>query len=496
MTIGRWKRHLRWAGALAGAAVLGFAQMTPALAAGGNPSTSSGGMQGLMYFTRFCSPTGAFGPACTADPGSNIGTANVGSVAFSYSGGTFSIGTPQAVSTVPAADGIAYTPSDSLVVGGQFTGNLYNVDATNGSYQTVPAGTHAAFMIGISPDGNTGYIGSVGDGANDQIGVVNLNTMQAEAPIKVTGPDQNVDSIAFDNGVAYYTSSLPDNLGDFGSINLQTGVETQLLSGVPYAHGMVFDPWSGDLILTGTASVNGQNVSQIAQLNPAASGPLAPVSVRTVDLGNGYYDTFDLPWVDGQGHLFAAANDGKMVFLDYAASGQVGAASDYATTVTVASNLDDVLGTVVNAPQFVIWGANRSESLPLADQTIQLGGDYNFWGHSWWKQIDINNPGGTFPYKGAGGAWPTGVARFKGFADQSGWCGSQWTARPGNSSFPPTTVGKYVSVIVTSNMWKSGSTTGGNIQEIVLLRVDDPAAYAANPGHPMNGTMVGVICKS
>lgn len=469
-----------------GAAVLMIAtQALPAMAHGRPVSSSStqSNFQGILYYTRFVTqnyPSSNYGG--TGDP------VNVKSVAFHVGANGLTLGTSQAVATVPAADGIAFTPNGNLLVGGQNTGNVYTVNPSAGPGQTpvaTPAGTPAAYMLGLDPTGTIAYVGSVGDNSGGQIGVVGLSpTVHTIGTIKVSGPDSNVDAIVFDNGQAFYTSGLPDQPGAFGSINLQTGVETPLLTNVPFAHGATFDPFTGDIILTGTAydATTGQNVSEIAQVNPFAASGSMIVSTRQISLGNGPFDTFDLPWVDGQGQVFAAANDGKMVYVNYAQSGLVGSASDQVQTVYVASWLDDVVGMVINAPQFVIWGGNQPNL-----GGIQLGGDYNFWGAQWWKQITAVQPGDSVP---------SGVARFKGFADQSGTCGGQWTTRPGNSSNPPEQVGNYVSVIVTTNMFKNGPTTGGNIPEIVLLKVDNPGSYVDNPGHPLTGTMVAVLCKA
>ena len=462
------------------AAVL-VALAVPALA--DNPHTASPGFQGILYYTRFATqnyPSGNFGG--TGDP------VNVKSVTFQYNGGGLTIGAPTDVASVPAADGIAFTPSGDLVVGGQNTGDVYDVNPSAGPTQTptaTPAGTPTAYMIGLSPSGSVAYVGGVGDNSNREIGVVGLTpTVHTIGTINVIGPDPNVDAIVFDQGQAFYTSSVPDGYGDFGSIDLNTGVETQLLTHVPFAHGAVFDPLTGDLILTGTAydASNGQNFSEIAQIDPFVAPGAMVVSARQVDLGNGGFDTLDLPWVDGEGHVFAAANDGQLVFVDYSQTGLVGAAGDVVQTVYVDSWLDDVVGTLINAPQFVIWGDNQPNL-----GGISLGGDYNFWGAQWWKQITAVQPGDSVP---------NGAASFKGYADQAGSCGSQWTAAPGNSSNPPESVGNYVSVIVTTNMFKNGPTVGGNIKEIVILRVDDPSSYVDNPGHPLTGVMVGVLCQS
>ena len=299
-----------------------------ALASEPGPSAGSNSLSGTLYFTRFVTqnyPSANYGG--TNDP------TNVKDVTVHYDGTTFSVGTPQSIAAVPAADGLAFTPAHSLLVG-QNTGSVYNVDPATGHFTAVSAGTPTAFMIGLSPDGNTAYVGSVGSNANGQIGVVGLNPLHTEGTILVQGPDSNVDAIAFANGQAYYTSSLPDAPGDFGKIDLTTGVETQILTGIPAAHGMTYDAYSQTLILTG--------MNEIAQIDP--NNPTQILSSVTVPLaGTGYFDVYDLGWTDGQGHLFAAANDGDLTFVDYAGSGRVGAAK-LIQTVHVDSYLDDIIG--------------------------------------------------------------------------------------------------------------------------------------------------------
>lgn len=340
--------------AIAWGAVLSLvAGSAGAVSAAGGPSHQppSVGVTGTLYFTRFA--TGNY-------PWANFGGSgepqNVGRISYQYANGVFSLGTPQAVATVPAADGITWTPGPhpQLVVGGQWTNpsnpgdtptdtsaDVYVVDPHTGHYTSVSAGTPAAFMLGVSPDGRTAYVGSVGDGAAGALGVLSLYPKVAPAgTIAVVGPDPNIDAIAFTQAgdIAYYTSSLPGQPGDFGVINLSTGRETRLLTDQPWAHGMVFDPYSGTLIASG--------MDEVAQINPETN---TVVGLQTIALnpadagGNTRFTAFDQPWVDGQGHAFVSANNGQMAFIDYAATGSLASAT-LVTTVYVASWLDDVVG--------------------------------------------------------------------------------------------------------------------------------------------------------
>jgi hypothetical protein len=121
-----------------------------------------------------------------------------------------------------------------------------------------------------------------------------------------------------------------------------------------------------------------------------------------------------------------------------------------------------------------------------ADQSLLAGDTITFWGAQWWKDNSLG--GGLAP------------ASFKGFADTltgNAWCGDNWTTRPGNSSFPPATVGPVqrdgtVEMIVSTHVSKDGPVISGDIAKVVTVRVNP--GYGPNPGHPGTGVVVGVLC--
>jgi len=128
---------------------------------------------------------------------------------------------------------------------------------------------------------------------------------------------------------------------------------------------------------------------------------------------------------------------------------------------------------VYQPTQFVIWGGNAPS---LAD-AVKVGQDYKFWGAQWAKQVTA----GDFQANNS----------FKGYAEQVS--GKTWTSDPGNSSDPPASVASYISVIVTTHVAKKGPVESGDIVEIVVLKVDDPAGYQPNPGHSGTGVMVAIV---
>jgi Big-like domain-containing protein len=128
---------------------------------------------------------------------------------------------------------------------------------------------------------------------------------------------------------------------------------------------------------------------------------------------------------------------------------------------------------VFQTTQFVIWGGNA----PTLADAVKVGQDYNFWGAQWDKQVTA----GDYQSNGS----------FKGFAEQVS--GAAWTSDPGNASDPPASVATYIGVIVSTHIAKNGSVESGNVAEVVVLKVDNPAGYQPNPGHPGSGVMVAVV---
>jgi hypothetical protein len=92
----------------------------------------------------------------------------------------------------------------------------------------------------------------------------------------------------------------------------------------------------------------------------------------------------------------------------------------------------------------------------------------------------------------SGGAGPSA---FKGFEDGTAApaCGGTWTSQPGNSSNPPETVPEFMGVIVSSEVTRTGPVIRGNIEKIIVVRVEP--GYGPAPGHRGYGEVVAVVCQ-
>jgi hypothetical protein len=261
------------------------------------------------------------------------GGENVWKVTATYTGngtsgnGTFSLSGDTNIASTPGADGIVLNPNNGqLLIGGQ--GNaVHQVNPATGTFTTATPNVNA-FQLAVDPSKNVVWA----SGIPGAVSSVPINPFGAAGTVKpitnAAGAPVNITSIAFtpSNGV-FFTDAGSGGVGDVGRLDLTTGIATPVLTNVPAAHGMVFDPFSGDLILGGS--------NHITQLDPTT---LAIVSDISFVVG----DTFDQGAVDGLGHIFWADNGGRFFFMDYSTTGLVGSANNFVSNEFFKGSLDDI----------------------------------------------------------------------------------------------------------------------------------------------------------
>ena len=132
----------------------------------------------------------------------------------------------------------------------------------------------------------------------------------------LSGDDKLISHVAVESdGSAYYLGADAEDGGTFGEIDLETNTTTRLLEGLPAAADVADDPQTGELIVIGEG--------EIAQIQPQPEAHI--VSRREVPPG----EALESGAVDGDGHLFVRRTDGEIVFVDYGASGRIGAAENF-----------------------------------------------------------------------------------------------------------------------------------------------------------------------
>jgi len=309
------------------------------------PLVSRGGtaVSGTVYFDTFQVKNPIFGTL--------YHDATVQSVPFSYNGGTaassYSLGTPSLIYDFgPSgnADGLIQGPNGNLLVGGSTTGKIFQITKAGMLVGSVNVPNTNPYHLSLSPDGKTIYSGGATSlfQGGDVPGPLGVTPFFSDgASHNVSGDDSGLTQLAFKGGTVYYTSSPDTGVGSVGTINLSTFTTTRHISNLPAAHGVTFDPFTNDLIMSGN--------SHITQVDPNTFQV-----VSDIDLSSMGVNMLDQLFVDGQGHVLAGDNGqvnllsgkgtkGKLVFIDYSGGNHtIGNAGNFVAATDLALALDDI----------------------------------------------------------------------------------------------------------------------------------------------------------
>jgi hypothetical protein len=334
-------------------------------------------ISGNLYFTTFQNQGGH----------NTLLTPNVWKVAFVYDsvaglclGTSGPITTPTcpaagdpaitSIATLKGADGLIFDPNDTTfktILVGEQNANLV-ARITDGSTVTVvekeadgaastPGGQ--AYGVVVTPD-KTKLLTLPND-----IGVFGQSNVNV-SPLTPFGngvahlTNIMIRGVDFIGNTAYYgTANDGVVLGHFGTLDLGSFATADSAivddvnptspagQGALPSHGVTFDSFSGCMILSSS--------NQIWQLCPNASTPpvfhiRAKVSTPTTcthPAGNPGCggSNWDQTTVDGKGHLFAANNNGDLLFIDYSGSAtkNIATLANYSKQQFLAVTLDDVV---------------------------------------------------------------------------------------------------------------------------------------------------------
>src|SRR5205807_4497798 len=216
----------------------------------------------------------------------------------------------------------------SLIVGGE--GTIWKVDPKTGTFQQAnPGGT--VISDHVTYDSQNNVIWTSGDNPLTTLSKIPLTPFANGTPVQLKGDDPVVSAIAFDGSHnAYYTNSSIKGNGSFGTINLTTLTTTRKINNLPAAHGIIYDPFTNTLLLAGA--------NHITQIDPntftVVSDWTAPAQYPGLQL--------DQNATDGLGHMWAASNDGNLVFLDFSKTRKVADPTNSVSIQHLDTNLDDM----------------------------------------------------------------------------------------------------------------------------------------------------------
>ena len=123
-------------------------------------------------------------------------------------------------------------------------------------------------------------------------------------------------------------------------------------------------------------------------------------------------------------------------------------------------------------------------SFVIGDLNADVGQKVMFWGAQWASNNSLRGGPAPRSFKGWAGSTTPGPAT----------CGGTWKTTGGNSSNPPSSVPRFITVIVASSITPSQSTISGNIAKMVVVQTDP--GYGPDPGHGGTGTVVAVYCAA
>lgn len=253
------------------------------------------------------------------------GGQNVNKVDYTYDSVTQAFGLASAVNvaSLPGADGIVFDSKGNLLVGGQGTGFVYQVNPLTGSVLSQGASGAPSYHLTLDPGGNKVYTSDFGGALHTLAltpGVQNATTTA------ISGGDNGITQLAFGNaGTVFYVNGSPNGFGNLGTINLATGVTTRLYSSVAPAHGLIYDPFTGLMTMFGDGYVGTMNATDGAGLKTFQTGVC----------------DFDQGAVDGHGHALVAGCSG-ITFIDYSATHDITSASNVIRYIGGFYGIDDV----------------------------------------------------------------------------------------------------------------------------------------------------------
>jgi hypothetical protein len=192
----------------------------------------------------------------------------------------------------------------------------------------------------------------------------------------------------------------------------------------------------------------------------------------TVDWGDGGSSPGTITGPDGDGAYSVVGTHA------YAADGE------YSATIRIRDTEGRVVTVTTSVLVFALAG-DGSGAFVIGDTRAAVGSTVTFWGSQWSDRNPLTGGAAPNAFKGYAAAVPGGGGPA---------CGARWTTVSGNSAPPPSTVPRYMGVVVSGEIDRSGSTISGDVKRIVVVKTDP--GYKAAPGGAGTGRVVAVACVS
>lgn len=304
------------------------------------PSASATLFTGTLYYTTYS------------------GGENVWKIAFSYDNVShaYGLGSPVNIASTPGADGIIFSPGGTLLVGGQGSGSVFEVDKTTGTILASQFTGTASYHLTLDPGGGTVYSSDFGGRLNK----VALPIGSGATFTPITGSEPGLTQIAFgDPGKVFYVNGGPNGFGNVGAIDLSTGATARLYTGLESAHGMIYDPFTDLITMFGAGKTGTMDATDGSGLKQSTSD---------------FACDFDQGAVNGLGIALVAGCSG-LTLLDYTTSHDI-TAPDFVGYHFVHGAIDDVAPLIGAGSECGPRGCQTPEPGSLALLAAGLMGAY------------------------------------------------------------------------------------------------------------------------
>jgi hypothetical protein len=377
-------------------------------------------LTGDLFYSTFQTQGGPAGP-------------NIYKVHFVYDNApSLTLSSDCNVAALPGADGLIFDPNDSsgkTILVGEQSANLVasialGANPCSGSVATpvkadgtAPSGKGNGQAYGLAATPDKSHLWMFPNDLVPNPNHINVATLPLSTdgvPHTVTGvdglgsgPNPTLRAVAFIGNQAYY-GDANDNVSDghMGTLSASfvtarvvvvddtAGGSTDLNGSLP-THGMEYDTYSGCIIAS-----SGNQIWQICPAGVAGAATdgkfhvRAKISTGATCVPPGNTDplnkdcntsNWDQTSVDSAGHLFAANNDGDLLFVDYSANASKlinnnlgGAAPVFQTEVYLRAALDDVIngGGAPPPPLLTLAcpASNGVVGVPYSSSLVATGG--------------------------------------------------------------------------------------------------------------------------
>lgn len=233
---------------------------------------------------------------------------NIGKVEWNWDGRQkFYLGTPTTYPRTTAIHGLVYTWDDHLMITGKHKEQVYKIKPGAKEFITTEAPWKLPEHIFVEPNLKSAWV-------TDNRGYLYqmpLDPYGKITEVRAGGVEKGINTISYkDAATAWYTQSTLFDSSHVGELDTKTMETKRTLTIGTFVNDSHYDPFTGHVVMCGDKT--------LSQYDPQTR---TIVSKRTFGSVSQLYSCV----IDGEGHMILSSWKGDIYFIDYSATGKVGA---------------------------------------------------------------------------------------------------------------------------------------------------------------------------